>query len=60
MIEGKNENARLYTQQMTNLTGVYIDQFTYVIDSRTAGEVLSRVPKCCMDRKENERSNSIR
>ena len=46
-LRGQNDMARDYVESMTKQTGEYIDQFTTVVDSRTAAEIMSRKPKCC-------------
>ncbi|KKM77862.1 hypothetical protein LCGC14_1365770 [marine sediment metagenome] len=32
------------------VNGEYVDEFTTVIDNRTAKEILSRLPKCCQQK----------
>jgi len=47
-LDGKNNAAHDYVYSMTKLTGEYIDEHTTVKDNRTAAEITSRVPKCCI------------
>ena len=51
-----DSDGRKYSQEMTYLTGEYIDQFTTVPDLRTTEEILSQVPKCCVGRPQVKKS----
>ena len=50
----KNNAAKDYKRRMLKETGEYIDQFTTVLDNRTAAEILSRLPKCCKKQQKKE------
>ena len=50
----QNDAAKEYVRDKTYQTGEYIDQFTTVLDNRTAAEILSRLPKCCQQKRKEQ------
>lgn len=52
-LRGHNNAANDYVREKTQQTGEYIDAFTTIPDSRTAEEILSRLPKCCQQKEQD-------
>lgn len=44
------ERLRRTEESYRIINGEFVDQFTTVIDHRTTEEILSREPKCCVER----------